>query len=523
MKRYVFLLILATFSPFMRVSAQISEIEEVLTSTGGFHFNLDTSILRNYNDTLNVLMQYGYNDNETITEGIPNRSSFEIQNTATGDVTHIVKLPRGYRVNDFCFITLRKMDGVTTEDFCCFCGTRKEYMGTAALPNPGTGPTIYQDIYSDHGFAGFFSMSDAMNPNTSHTAKIRDVEKTKQLYSLVGYPETMGLYYSNQNSFKDNAVMDIIGIDDTINKPSCLFRVKFYPVYPVEGVHWDNNMRCNTTEVLTDITMTDNYVATVSHTTIGDSLLIRYSEKEDYFFFGGLELNNITKNIDFSRASIQIQCGNVEENEFVRVGKARICHYKADEITVMLRIAAMGYGGFFACRYGCVGGLAQFQRGAYYHCLSELKELIDMPANNATAFCSSQGYDYVTVLDWKLNEKECSYPLTQFNRNSISANSLSLQIRNGYEHLIWSGRKTGPLSTYPTQLMSQRGAIGGGFNSHCFETKVFDARPVEVYHETARKDLPIQIRYPYDNVRYPVTYVNFDPNAFDWNIDCIKR
>lgn len=195
------------FLPSLRLMAQISEIEQIFRSPHN-DFVQYTSIVRNYNSDHNVLMQYGHFSNANPVDTIKGYSSFMIQNTATGDITQIVDLPKGYQVNDVRFVTLRKIDGVSTEDFCCFCGTRTECVN---------------QVYSKHGFAGFFSMAEALSPLPSSTAKVRDVEQTIELYRMVCYAEEHGYYYSYQNSFLDNAVLDIIGLDDTVFAPSCFF------------------------------------------------------------------------------------------------------------------------------------------------------------------------------------------------------------------------------------------------------------------------------------------------------------
>lgn len=220
------LIILFSFLPFLRLAAQISEIEQIFRSHDNDYVQY-TSIVRNYDTKYNVLSQYGYFNNETRADTIKGYSSFMIQNTNTGVIKHIFDLPKGYQVNDVRFVTLRKIDGVTTEDFCCFCGTRTE------LGNQG---------YLTRGFAGFFSMQQAINPSSTYTAKVRDVERTIALYRMVCYGEEYGYYYHLQNSFIDNAVLDIIGLEDTVNGPSCFCRAKFYPdVYG--GTRWDNNIR----------------------------------------------------------------------------------------------------------------------------------------------------------------------------------------------------------------------------------------------------------------------------------------
>lgn len=522
MTRKVFLM-LFFFLPFARIAAQISEIEQVFHSTTDYYEQY-TSIARNYNDKYNVLMQYGqyqnvyYGDDDSI-RGF---SSFMIQNTSNGDITHIVDLPRGYQVNDVRFVTLRKIDGVSTEDFCVFCGTRTRFDGIFYLPALPNQPSTYYYAYSKHGFAGFFSMKDALSPTTSFTAKVRDVEQTKELYRMTCYPEEYGLYYPNQNAFIDNAVLDIIGLDDTLNKPSCFCRVKFYPVYG-SAVRWDNNMRYNDNEVLTDITKTDNYVVATSHNVTSDSLWIRYSDQEDHHYPGGLELNDYVNSIDFSRLTMQTGCdASIEIENFSRCSPAKLCHIINDEIEVGYCMTGQSYGGLLNSQYDYSNGTLYFSQGAYLKGTPLVKELIHLPENNATAILYNDISDYITVLNWKLNNNSCNYPVKMFYNNNCILQSLTLQERNGYEHLFWTGMESGN-SLSPMYIMSQRGEQGGGYEKTCHSKNDDAAFPVNISHTINEKILHIKKRYAYDDVTYPVAFIHFTPYDIEKEFICIEK
>lgn len=177
-------------------------------------------------------------------------------------------------------------------------------------------------------------MNEALNPTASYTAKVRDVEKTIELYKMTCYAEAYGYYHSYQNSFIDNAVLDIIGTDDTVNAPSCFCRAKFYPDC-YGSTRWDNNIRCNTNEILTDITKTDDYVVTSSHCTTGNTQWIRYSGKEDHLIMGGLQLSPDVNAVDFTSLTIRPTCSNpINISYFNRIGPARICHTKNNGIEI---------------------------------------------------------------------------------------------------------------------------------------------------------------------------------------------
>ena len=515
------LLTLFVLMPFVRLSAQISEIEQIYGPYSD-EYTLYTTIVRNYNDKYNVLMKYGSYANVVYTDPITDRSSFMIQNTSTGDIVHIVDLPLGYQVNDIRFVTLRKMDGVTTEDYCCFCGTRTRFDGIVYPVTPEGETPYYIYTYSTHGFAGVFSMEEALNPSSTYTANVRDVEGTKELYRMACYPEQYGYYYHNYNSYIDHINMDIIGIDDTVNAPSCFCRAKLYPRYSGSSVLWDNNMRFNDNEILTDITKTDDYVVTTSHTTIGDSLWIRYSDQEVYHILGGWELNDNVNAIDFSLMTMETSCENYAEiTDYYRVDPAKICHTIGNGTEIGFHMKSRIYGGLVNGQYDYNNGTLYFQRGAYMKSMPLVKELNYMPSNDATAVLYNDNTDFVSVLKWKKNSVFCNYPVKQFYNNELKLQSLTLQERNGYEHLFWSGNAVGTPHS-PMYLMSQRGEQGGGYDKTCHSTIDESAQPVTIEHAIREKYLRIGLRFPYDVVTYPVTYINFVPYVVDKEFQCVK-
>ncbi len=515
-KIFLFLFLLLSF---LRMTAQISEKEQIYRSTNTVTYKQYTSIVRNYDDKYNVLMQYGYSINEGFSDTIKGRSSFMIQNTNTGDIVHLFDLPKGYQVNDVRFVTLRKINGVSTEDFCCFCGTRTQLDDIASTPVlPGETPQ-YIYVFSKHGFAGFFSMSEAINPSTSFTAKVRDVEQTKELYRMTCYAEERGYYYHNQNAFLDNAVLDIIGLDDTVNAPSCLCRAKFYPDY-MGGVHWDNNMRYNNTEVLTDITKTDDYVVTSSNNVVGDSLWIRYSGQEDHLIYGGLDLNEYVNSIDFTSLVWHYSCNKeLPFDQFYRSGPSRICHTTDNKIEICYGMTAQRFIGFLNSQYDYANNTLQFMQGVYTKWVPSIKELIHMPSNNATAVIFDD--NYVSVLTWiKRPYPRCNYLSKWFWYDTIKVQSLTLQYRNGFEHLFWSGLgQTDPYS--PMYLLSQRGEQGGGYDQTCHYTVDETATPITIEHSVEFNPMNIKKRYPYDDVTYPVTFINFSPQVITKDFPCI--
>lgn len=510
--------VIMIFIPLSRLAAQVSEDVQVLRSTNNNYVQY-TSLVRNYDEETNVLMQYGYFTNEAFTDSIKAHSAFMIQNTNTGSISHIVNLPHGYKVNDVRFVTLRKNNG-GHEDFCCFCGTRTQYEYTYSTPVIGDEHPMYIEVYSTHGFAGFFSMDEALSPTTSYTAKVRDVENTSELYRMVCYAEERGYYYNPQHVYKDNAVLDIIGLDDTVFKPSCFCRAKFYPNCG-GSVRWDNNMRFNNNEVLMDITKTDDYVVTTSHTTTGDSLWIRYSDQEDHHVYGGLQLNDYVNAVDFSSLSTYYCKDSVKIPYFYRLTAAKICQAKLNETVIGFHMIGDGYGGLLSCRYDYSNGALAFLEGAYYKSSPDIVEMVHMPSNNATAYILREYNwpDNVSVLTWDTTYINCLYPIKQFHQDYTNVQSITMQNRNGYEHLLWSGMEVGNPYT-PLHLMTQRGNQGGGYDRTCHKEIDEVAQPVRLEHSIREKHLHIGIRYPNNLATYPITYISFTPHDIGKEIIC---
>lgn len=500
------ILLLLLLLPFLRLAAQISEIEQIFRSHNNDYVQY-TSIVRNYDKEHNVLSQYGYFTNTNRADTIKGYSSFMIQNTTTGVIKHIFDLPKGYQVNDVRFVTLRKNGTFEPVDFCCFCGTRTE------LGNQG---------YLTHGFAGFFCMDEALNPSSTYTAKVRDVERTIALYRMVCYAEEYSYYYHTQNTFLDNAVLDIIGLEDTVNGPSCFCRAKFYPDC-LGSVWWDNNIRANSNEVLTDITLTDDYVVTTSNSTTDNDLWIRYSDIEYYLYMGGMPLNNDVNSIDFTTLVVNQDCENNEKvGKIFRKNPAKICFTRDNGVEISYHIGWEDNEGLLNSQYDYPNGTLTFQKGAYLECVPDLKELIHMPLNGSTAILyGGRNNDIVSILTWRKDEL-CKYPVKQYWDEDILFQSITLQNRNSYEHLLWSGMERNNLFS-PLYLMSQRGALGGGYKQTCHKENDILAKSTTIEHRILNNPMPIRVRFPYDNVTYPVLFIPIIDNEIEKEFPCIKE
>lgn len=248
-----FLLLLLSLSH--QSMSQVSGIDKMLLP----NYFSESTLVRNFEGKNNIIMSYGCEEGLYNTYGICEKSSFFVQTVDNGQITHLVDLPFGYKVNDMQFVYLKKKQSDFYEPYLCFCGTRTksiEYEYPHSLDStlqPVAVPVLV-------GFVGYFKVYAAMSPTTSDSVVVRDVECSKELHRMTCYAEQNGLYNVNGYSFRDNAVLDIIGIAGPCinrlnhNNLSSLWRVKFCPDYPYSyyfpsGTHWDNNIRFNNDNV----------------------------------------------------------------------------------------------------------------------------------------------------------------------------------------------------------------------------------------------------------------------------------
>ena len=69
--------------------------------------------------------------------------------------------------------------------------------------------------------------------------------------------------------------------------------------------------------------------------------------------------------------------------------------------------------------------------------------------------------------------------------------------------------------------MSQRGEQGGGYDQTCHSRNDVEAQPVTIKHAVEYKPLHIGLRFAYDDVTYPVTYINFYPYELEKEFQCV--
>ena len=146
-----------------------------------------------------------------------------------------------------------------------------------------------------------------------------------------------------------------------------------------------------------------------------------------------------------------------------------------------------------------------------------------MPSNKATAVLYEEymDIDHVSIITWHLDEQLCIFPVKRYIDNAVKDQSITLQQRNGYEHLLWSGMERSNQFS-PMYLMTQRGAQGGGYNQTCHNYNDDSALPVTLKHSTLAHDMPIQIRYEYDSVTYPLTLIQLKNIETEKQFPCIK-
>ena len=277
--------------------AQLSELIEFPSPSA--HVTIKT-IVRNFNEYYDIIAVYGYDTMTSYVDTIAPRTTFYKRKLATGEIKHLCELEGGYCVNDFRFVRLKKFGSAGVEDYCCFCGTHSELEVIWQFSVDDEPLYVIDTI--NRGFAGFFSIDDALWENPGSTVKVRDIEWTEELYRLTCYAEKYGKYCYDQETFVDNAVMDIIGkplANETGGARSSLSRVKFYPIFPGgnNGTRWEVDIRfsdtSHATEIMLDVAGTKDYTVTASQ--FEDDyrrLILRYSKKENTLYANGLELSN---------------------------------------------------------------------------------------------------------------------------------------------------------------------------------------------------------------------------------------
>ncbi|MCR4815890.1 MAG: hypothetical protein K5842_01735 [Bacteroidales bacterium] len=523
-----FLLLLLSLS--YQSMSQVSGIDKMLLP----NYFSESTLVRNFEGKNNIIMSYGCDPDQYNVYGICEKSSFFVQATDNGMITHIVDLPFGYKVNDMQFVYLKKKQSDFYEPYLCFCGTRTksiEYEYPHSLDStlqPVAVPVLV-------GFVGYFKVYAAMSPSTADSVVVRDVECSKELHRMTCYAEQNGVFSPQQSTFRDNAVLDIIGIAGPCinrlnhNNLSSLWRVKFYPEYPYylypSGTHWDNNIRFNedNVEKMVDIVGTDDYVVTVSQPENSDrDFWLRYSNKETYFCDGGLELNSNVQDVPLS--TLQINGINIQNSNLTTYDlPVRLSHTNNNTV-------AFAFGS--RIRDNNLEGICAFKRDfdSYLYSLDgffdnnafDLYELTYLPNNDASAYLFSIGYRcvYYTGATYWDTLISGAHPTKHFFTNYISQNSFCY-CDLGYDLLSWSG--TNCTTNQPPYLSHQKIGAPDDEIEHCQSLSTNYSAKANISIQNQHHDFKIQERYADNPINFEVKKIGFTPFQVDRETICIKE
>ncbi len=519
--------LLLAISGFTALFAQLPGTYTLPISTSTNPYYADNTIIRNYNSDYNIIMTHGEFPNLYCYNEYPpdirnaDKSHFFLQNIATGDLTHIVSLGCHYEVKDVCFVTLRKDDGYETPvTFCCFCGTHIADSAIEYGHAIGDEPVTITYIYAKRGFAGFFSMDDALSPTSTCTAKVRYVDGTRDLYRMVAYPQEQGCYHSDQTIFLDNIVLDIVGIPMNTVSPSSLSRVRIYPDYSVtpffpSGTRWDFDLRYNRDdpEMMTDIVATKDYLITASHPA-GDSSVIwlRHSPKETICYSPSLELDPQIHIVDLS--SLVVDGRPIGDQYGTLLWKRyRLCNGKSGEYALSFFYTPKGESvdyGLVLNRYGTTPNFA-FYQGRYLEVSYMPGDMVYIPnaLDHALVLDEYGGNGNMTaVMSADLLSQNLNTSLL-LDGSPMKFTSIGLQYNSlGSEVLHWGGlNMSGNDDSWLAYEILYR---SWAHRIDCMDVENKDTFPAEIEHLDDDHDFPIQRSYELDN-DYEVKTLYFNP------------
>lgn len=495
------------------LNAQVSGLVKMMQPN---NYAAVSTLISNYDGKSNIIMSYGHFVNVATPDGITDFSSFYVQQTDSWNIQHLVDLPFGYKVNDIKFVNLKHKQDDYYESYCCFCGTRT------------TGYNYVYPIQRDtinivpitNGFVGYFKVKSIFNPSTSDTIVLRDVECSKELHRMTCYAEENGVFSNNQYVFRDNAILDIIGISGTCEHNcnhtdlSAFWRVKFYPEYPYtlspSGTRWDNNIRYNTDnmERMIDIIGTKNFVVTISHPTNDyKNIWIRYSNKEIHHIGSGVELDNFIYQIKLSSLTIEgkdIQNPSLTEYSL----PIRLSNIIDDDFT--FAFTAHNYNddinGIFVYKKPFIPSLPYFE-GFYDYEAFHLDEHTYIPNKDVYSYTfhregqktKNTGLVFWNHLD---SNKHITYHLYS---NNIGLNSF-FTYDIGYDFLTWSGIHEN--QHIPPYILFQKISYPLEETEHCqiLTKKLSDKSTINT--EFREHEFYIQERY---GDVYEVTKIAFSP------------
>lgn len=520
MKNFAFyLFLLFSFNSY----AQMSGIIRMMQPN---NYASASTLLLNYDGKTNIIMSYGHYVNSANPDGIDNFSSFFVQQTDSWYIQHLVDLPRGYKVNDMKILSLKHKYDDYYEYYCCFCGTRTtgyDYI----YPLQRDEVTI---VPITNGFVGYFKVESIFNPSHSDSVVLRDVECSKELHKMTCYAEENGVYCNNQYVFRDNAILDIIGISSSYcvnncNHPdlSAFWRVKFYPQYPYSyspsGTRWDNNIRYNTddAERIIDIIGTKNFVVTISHPTNDyKNLWIRYSDKEIHHIGSGVELNYYFDQIKLSSLTIDgIEIQSPHSTEYTL--PLRLANTIDDDFTFAFKAHNFEdeVNGIFVYNKPFIPSLP-FIKGFYDNGVYRLDELTYLPNNDASSYTfhlDEQKTKNTGIAFWNHIDSN-KYITNHLYSNNICINSF-IPFDIGDEVLSWSGIN----ENYYIQpyILYQKISYPLEDVQHCQTLTKKLSNKSNINYETREHDFYIKERYSDVN---EVTKIPFSPYEIEIKILC---
>ena len=523
---------------------QQSSVDELANVTGR------NVIVRNYDNRYEVIAYVDGTapEQNVVTDMATTSTSFLIRDMQSGQVKLLGTLPQGYVVSDVRFVRLGKRNPTTdSADFCCFCGTH--YGEIVAEVQPWGKADGEENI--QYGFAGFFSMAEAMAPQPTHSIKLRRVEHAYRLDRMVGYGEQKGMYYPNVgNPYIDNAVLDIVGEPEAnFGTASCLWRVKFYPEC-TSGTRWDNSLRYSNdpTEVLVDIAKTENHIVTLSRFADKQTIWVRHGQQEtnslggqlniaSHYFVG--DINNIVMHdaplpqnsmtryegdmrlVLLGRDIYTTASGDTCRGSYLAMSFRTISHRDdIDDIkgisTFLLRCDEETGGIFPICRER--GGESETRDwyGLYDKGDFQLKDLTFLGVNQSLAILSRDlffDYDRMVLFDWPAvgNGTSC----IKFISPDYTFHSLD-HTTNSADRILAGGIL--PHSPHLLTFLSQR-HMSAPSDLSCLDNETWTLLPISVPYTVREVEFIIRDKF---KDTYRTLLIPFEPEIIRANNKCNK-
>lgn len=483
--------------------------------------NGDSVLVRAYNDRYEIVsIREGIHNIPNTASLFPPPTTFLIRdlNDFDSSILSLGSLPGNYIINDIQFIRLG-LNGVSDSiDYCVFCGTRISIVDEYWTLPDEDGNSNYVIQTDTSGFVGFFSMLDALNPDTTGVIRYRDIEWTTSLDKMAVYAEHQSLHFDpSKTSLIDNAVVDVIGKADTnLNRQSCICRVKFYPDFN-GGVLWDNNIRSSSTpsEEVLDIVGTDSYVVTVSQLASDNNrLLLRVSDKEHVLHYGGLELDSIVFIYDLQYLYATSAIDQSPNNRFR--DPVRLCRLRGDTVNLVFQLYINSSSptdvGVVTIKIPCSNpgmATATYCKGEY-----ELRDVDYHKRSNKMSYLlwetqSSNPHVYFAVGNTSMKG---------INVGNSHTRSLSLYSYESSCYALFGGDERTSASDH---LFLGRQQFVSDFKTDCYESVIQPVSDVSITNiSTGVYAFTIQERFLNNPVNYPTGQTTFQPQREVLDVNC---